>query len=103
MAKRYISPVPRLTPHESEILHVLVEECAEVQKRALKILRFGVTERQPGQPHSNAYRLGLEVGDLFEMIDRAGRLGLIDEEAVEIGREMKKRQLARFLQTTEPQ
>lgn len=97
---RFVSPCPPPTAHQREVAEVLIEECAEVTQRATKLLRFGVEEVQPGQPHSNAYRLGLEVGDLLESVDMATRAGLIPPEAVEAGRASKRRQLARFMQTT---
>ena len=99
MSERFVSPCPPPTPHEREITEILIEECSEVVQRATKLLRFGVKEIQPGQPHDNAYRLGLEVGDLVEMIDRGIRLGLISNDAIKEGRARKRVQLRKFMQT----
>ena len=66
--------------------------------RCSKSMRFGVTEVQAGQPHSNAYRLGLEVGDFLEVLNRSIERGLIDPAGVAAGVESKRRQLAKYLQ-----
>jgi len=49
--------------YPSELLIILMEEAAEVQQVASKILRFGISE-------SNFTDLRKEVADLSEMIDR---------------------------------
>ena len=97
--RRYISPALPATPREDEVLKILAEECLEAAHRALKASRFGPTEVQPGQPRSNAYRLGHELGELLTMIDVAAEHGLVSTDALEAGREHKRRQLARFLQS----
>jgi len=109
---RFISPAGPATAREREITEIVVEECAEIVlcaefirqapkviQRGTKLLRFGPEEIQPGQPHSNAYRLGLEIGDLLEIVDMAVREGLVSQEAIDAGRANKKRQLAKFMQT----
>lgn len=98
MSKRFISPAPPPTPLQREIAEILIEECAEVQQRATKLLRFGPTEVQPGQPHDNAWRLGLEIGDLLQVIALA-LSNLVPEQAIEEGRASKRRQLAKYMQT----
>lgn len=100
MTERFISPAPPPTPHERELTEILIEECAEVQQRATKLLRFGPVEIQPGQPFNNACRLALEIGDLLEIIDRARLAGLILPGDIEIGRQKKREQLAKYMQTT---
>lgn len=50
------------------LLH-LIEECAEVQQRATKALRFGLDEVQPGQDLNNLQRLSGELNDLFAVVD----------------------------------
>lgn len=99
MTERFVSTGTKPTPHQAELLTILTEECAEVQQRATKMLRFGVDEVQPGQSHDNAWRLGLEVGELLHMIDRCKETGLIPEDAIVDGRVRKRAQLAKFLQT----
>lgn len=95
------SPAP--TPEEAELLSLLIEECAEVQQRATKALRFGLGEVQPGQPYSNAVRLQHELLDLvfaLAMLESAGIIApeLAVEGAVEIleKKRRKLRQLLRF-------
>lgn len=100
MSEKFISPEPPPEGREREILTILIEEAAEVQQRATKSLRFGVVEIQPGQQLTNAQRLGLEIGDFMEIVELAAGLGLVDREAITIGRVGKKRQLAKFLQTS---
>lgn len=76
--ERFITPCDLPSPHEREILDILIEECAEVTQRATKLLRFGRDEVQPGQDITNRDRLSLEVGDLLGMIEMAADRGLID-------------------------
>lgn len=47
------------------LLTCLAEECAEVGQRVAKALRFGLTEVQALQPHSNAARIAEELRDLI--------------------------------------
>ncbi len=98
MVDRFKSPCAPPEGIEREAAEILIEECAEVQQRATKLLRFGVREVQPGQPHDNAYRLGMEVGDLLETIDLAMEAGIVTLAGIEAGRASKRRQLARFMQ-----
>lgn len=64
------------------LLICLAEECAEVQHRIAKALRFGLTEVEPGQPLNNTERLIAEVADLqavLEMIDETTDLPIWDK------------------------
>ena len=97
---KFISPGRKPTEREREVVEIIIEECSEVQQRSTKLLRFGPTEVQPEQPYDNCYRLGLEVGDLLEILDVAVKEGLIPQKSIDAGRANKKRQLARFMQTT---
>ena len=99
MSEKFVSPCPLPEGYQREVLTVLIEECAEVQQRATKALRFGVDEVQPGQPLSNAARLSVEIGDLLEMIDVAERAGLLSTPHIEEGRGGKRGKLAKFMQT----
>ena len=99
MAERFVSRAPPPTPRQREVITIMIEECAEVQQRATKLLRFGPEEVQPGQLLNNAFRLGLEIGDLMEMIDLAINAGLVLPKAIETGRKNKRCQLTRFMQT----
>ena len=99
---QYISPCPLPTVYERELLTILIEECSEVQKRATKALRFGIDECQPGQELSNAQRLGLEIGDVSEMIDQLIEAGVVLISSISEGRLSKRKQLAKFMQTKAP-
>lgn len=96
---RFVSPEPPPTAYEAELLTILIEECAEVQQRATKMLRFGVAEVQPGQSLTNAQRLSEEVGDLLVMINYAERSGLLERTSIEAGQRRKHVKLAKYLQT----
>jgi NTP pyrophosphatase (non-canonical NTP hydrolase) len=79
------------------LLWVLAEECAEVAQRASKAARFGLTEVQPGQSHSNAERVMHEYADLVaavEMLIEAGALPDLDLAAMKAA---KKAKVARYL------
>jgi hypothetical protein len=99
MVDKFVSPCLPPEGQTRELLTILGEECAEVIQRASKALRFGVEEAQPGQPYSNAERIGHELGDLVEVMDRLIDLGVIPADAIEHGRQNKRRQLAKFMQT----
>lgn len=100
MTEKFISSCPPPTPYERELLEILIEECAEVQQRATKALRFGLAEIQPGQPHDNAYRLGLEIGDVKEVVRRLNIADIISRQSIVAGVDNKRSQLARFMQTS---
>lgn len=95
---RFVTPYPPPTPYEREIIEILIEECAEVQQRGTKMLRFGVREVQPGQSLTNTARLAHEVGDLLEIIDLAVNAGLMDPRDIEAGRVHKRAQLKKYMQ-----
>jgi hypothetical protein len=97
--KRYKSPAEPPTPVERELLEIVIEECAEVQQRATKALRFGPREVQPGQPDDNVQRMSHEIGELLEIIDLAYGRRLVDEGHVRLGREHKRRQLDKYAQS----
>lgn len=94
----FVSNALRIEGYRRELVEILIEECAEVTKRATKLLRFGPAEIQPGQEFSNAQRLAHEIGDVCEMIERLSDIGLIQEGAIEYGIAQKKKQLAEFMQ-----
>lgn len=54
---------------QEHLLACLIEECAEVQQRATKALRFGLYEVQPEQEVNNVDRLVAEVTDLLGVLD----------------------------------
>lgn len=99
MGERFITPASLPTAREREILNIIIEECAEVQHRACKALRFGLGEVQPGQQLSNSVRLAEEVGDLGAILALAEREGLIDQQRINTAAERKNEKLAIFMQT----
>jgi len=99
MTERFITPCDLPTPHERELLTILVEECAEIQQRATKALRFGLAEIQPGQHFTNKFRLGSEIGDLMEVIQRCLAAQVVRETAIKQGRVHKRAQLDKYMQT----
>ncbi len=60
-----------LTPAQRERLAILIEECAEVQQIACKILRHGYNSRNPtvNDSPNNKQLLETEVGDLLFAIE----------------------------------
>lgn len=98
-ATKFVSPSPPMEGYERELLTILVEECAEVQQRATKALRFGIGEIQPRQEHTNSERLAAEIGDVLEMVDRVLAAGLIRQADIDAGRQHKRQQLAVYMQT----
>ena len=98
-ADRYISPCQPPDGYARELLTILDEEAHEVGKRVCKALRFGLAEVQPGQPHDNAYRIGLEIGDFLEVVNRSMNAGIISADAIAEGQNHKAAQLAKFMQT----
>ena len=108
-----------VSPYRTEIMTILAEECCEAVQRATKLLRFGVEEKQPDQPYTNAERLGLEIGDVETMLCHARRLdlflgetslhaaisdaieeGIMTIDYIHAGKTNKESQLAKFLQST---
>jgi hypothetical protein len=95
---KFVTPGRMPTAFEAELLTILIEECAEVQQRATKILRFGVDEIQLGQPHDNTQRLSIEVGDLLAVVDKCMDVTLIDTNVVTEQKPIKIKKLAKFMQ-----
>lgn len=57
-----------MTRHEL-LLAQVAEECAEIGKRAVKALRFGMEQTQPGQELTNHERIRQEFCDLVAVMD----------------------------------
>lgn len=90
-----------LTPHEHEVLIILMEECSEVIQAASKLVRFGKENRPPDGPDagtSNSRVLGLEIGDAQCLIDRALEAGLVTRKDIGEGFNRKTDRLAHFMQ-----
>src|SRR5688572_27682194 len=98
MPKFDFSRHPLPTPYERELLTILIEEAAEVQQRATKILRFGANEIQPGQFNTNTWRLCQEIGDMVAIINLLRRCGLVIENVVNAQVDRKIAKLKEFMQ-----
>ena len=98
MQERFVSPCKPPEGLERELLEILAEECAEVIQRVTKALRFGIEEVQPGQPDSNSRRIGLELGDVMETVDKLRSARVLDGRDIQDGMIRKSAQLAKFLQ-----
>lgn len=98
MIEKFISPCSPPEGYDRELLTILMEECAEVQQRAAKMLRFGVSEVQPGQPLSNADRLADEIGDLVCLMLMVQERRLASRLRVSTASLLKRDKLARFMQ-----
>jgi len=98
--EKFISPEKPPEGLEREMLEILIEECAEVQQRVCKILRFGLTEIEPGQDKNNTERLSLEVGDLMEVIIQCKNMGLVDSSITGPQMIKKRNKLKIFLQNS---
>ena len=51
------------------LLTCLMEECAEIQKAAVKALRFGLDDNAPGSDSDNAEDISAEIADLFAVVE----------------------------------
>ena len=98
MSERYITPHELPSPYEAELLTILIEECAEVQQRATKILRFGVGESEPGPNADNQFRLSAEVGDLQCLIELCDKAELIDYNVMNEYQINKREKLKKYMQ-----
>lgn len=91
MTERYAFPGAPVTEREREVLEILQEECAEVVQASSKLLRFG-QENYPGYG-DNQEQLGLEIGDLLELIYEALASGIVTTEHIAAGRKRKREKL----------
>ncbi len=97
MAERYVPNGTPLTDYERELLVCVMEECAEIIQAASKLVRFG-KENCPDNGVSNTETLSAEVGDLVEILNRAGKVKLIDFIDIAAGSARKRDRLNKYLQ-----
>ena len=73
-----------LSPAETERLALLIEEAAEVQHIAAKILRHGYASVNPVRPNSGNNRMLLqdELGHLVHVVSRMKKAGDVSESAI---------------------
>ena len=100
MAERYKPTGTPLSEYERELLTILIEEAAEVQQAATKLLRFG-KEAYEGYG-DNQTVMAHEVGDLTEMIEMAIRCKLLDERHIDEGQARKHERLKFYMLNAEP-
>lgn len=67
---------------EQEILHILMEECAEVIQAVTKANRFGYDFIKPGTTKTNRDHLAEELGDLLAMVSLCHDFGIVEFEKV---------------------
>lgn len=83
---------------DEHLLLCLAEECDEVGQRAMKALRFGLSEVQPGQPLSNADRIMEEAHDLLSVLAILQRRGVLPSPVLTNDRIIaKEAKIARFM------
>lgn len=88
----------KLTPPELERLAILVEEAAEVQQIAMKIMRHGYESAHPDNPdETNRELLEKEVGHLQNSILFMMDGNDIDKENVSRFRTKKKKSIQQYL------
>ncbi len=75
---------------KQEALTITMEECAELQVEAAKIIRFGSDTAE------HIHRLEVEVGDLMCMIDLLDQYGLIDLKEVAEHKAAKRQKLKQW-------
>jgi len=64
---------------EQYLLISLMEECAEVQQRASKALRFGLGDTPPDSTETNAELITKEFGDALALFTMMEEEGLVKE------------------------
>lgn len=89
---------------EAERLAVLIEECAEVQQIACKVLRHGYDSFHPDDKDeiSNRTLLETELGDLCAAIYLMRRETDLDWEHVKFKDKAKRQTIFKYLHHTRP-
>lgn len=95
----HVSDAPLPSEAQAEALIILIEECAEVQKVACKIARFGADDTPPGESSINKVLLAGEIGDLVATAHLCMELGLLTLTDVSMGVRRKFRRLQHYLRT----
>ena len=79
-----------------EVMDILQEECAEVIQAVSKISRFGIDNFKPGRAKTNREHLEEELGDMLAMICILEKMGVIDQNALEIATKAKIQKLKKW-------
>jgi NTP pyrophosphatase (non-canonical NTP hydrolase) len=88
-----------MTPSERERLILLIEEAAEVQQIAAKILRHGYESYHPEDPDKKPNRnlLEMELGDLSFAIQLMINTGDVSNEAIHVSKYAKGKKIQKYL------
>jgi len=73
-----------------EVMDILQEECAEVIQAVSKINRFGIDNFKPGKAKTNREHLEEELGDMIAMICILEKMGVVNQDALELATKAKK-------------
>jgi NTP pyrophosphatase (non-canonical NTP hydrolase) len=76
-----------------EVMDILQEECAEVIQAVSKISRFGIDNFKPGKAKTNREHLEEELGDMIAMICILEKMGVINQDALELATKAKIQKL----------
>jgi NTP pyrophosphatase (non-canonical NTP hydrolase) len=79
-----------------EVMDILQEECAEVIQAVSKISRFGIDNFKPGKAKTNREHLEEELGDMIAMICILEKMGVINQDALEIATRAKIEKLKKW-------
>jgi NTP pyrophosphatase (non-canonical NTP hydrolase) len=92
-----ITKLGKITPGESEICNILLEECAETIQAVSKVFRFGWDSCHPDKPNwTNKDHLEEELGDLVCMIKILCDKGIISASAMSRAAEAKMGKLKQY-------
>jgi NTP pyrophosphatase (non-canonical NTP hydrolase) len=79
-----------------EVMDILQEECAEVIQAVSKISRFGIDNFKPGKAKTNREHLEEELGDMIAMICILEKMGVINQDALELATKAKIEKLKKW-------
>jgi NTP pyrophosphatase (non-canonical NTP hydrolase) len=79
-----------------EVMDILKEECAEVIQAVSKISRFGIDNFKPGKAKTNREHLEEELGDMIAMICILEKMGVINQDALELATKAKIQKLKKW-------
>lgn len=83
---------------DDHILVVAAEECNEVAKRLMKILRFGPDDIEPGQQFTARERAQQEIYDLLAALDDLDKRGIVPIPPNELAVRTKQLKVQRMLE-----
>ena len=77
-------------------MDILQEECAEVIQAVSKISRFGIDNFKPGKAKTNREHLEEELGDMIAMICILEKMGVVNQDALELATKAKIQKLKKW-------